>query len=152
MVAYIPSAGDRELKRLEYKLKYEKVFYNHCNGLKAKGKGIIVCGDMNVSHEEVDIYFTPYAHKQPGFTPAERASFRKFIETGWVDTFRKLNPEVRQFTWWRTEYRNRERNIGRRLDYFIVNSTFFRAVTKSIILEHVQGSDHCPILLELNLS
>jgi exodeoxyribonuclease III len=102
VVVYIPSAGDKTLKRLEYKVhKYEVAFQKYCEKLKQKGKGVIVCGDFNVSHEEIDIHVTPYTHKQPGFTPEERISFKKFLNKGWIDTFRKLNPGVRKYTWWR---------------------------------------------------
>lgn len=86
---------------------------------------------MNVCHEEIDIHMSAMAHKHPGFTDMERQSFRNFLSLGWTDTFRKLNKEVRQYTWWRIEHGNRERNIGKRLDYFLVNEDFFPVVEKS---------------------
>lgn len=153
MVAvYVPSAGDKKLERLHYKTQlYEKAFHRYCESLKNKGKGVIVCGDMNVCHEEIDIHFTPYAYKHPGFTNEERKSFRNFLNLGWTDTFRKLHPELKQYTWWRIEHGNRERNIGKRLDYFLVNNDFFKVVDKSEILGEVKGSDHCPIYLIIDL-
>lgn len=132
MAVYVPSAGDKTLQRLEYKTQlYEKAFHKYCEKLKTKGKGVIVCGDMNVCHEEIDIHMSAMAHKHPGFTDMERQSFRNFLSLGWTDTFRKLNKEVRQYTWWRIEHGNRERNIGKRLDYFLVNEDFFPVVEKS---------------------
>jgi exodeoxyribonuclease-3 len=93
---YIPSSGDKKLERLHYKTQvYEKAFHKYCEKLKTKGKGVIVCGDLNVCHEELDIHMTQYAFKQPGFTPEERKSMRNFLNLGWVDTFRKLNPTLR---------------------------------------------------------
>jgi exodeoxyribonuclease-3 len=120
--------------------------------LKQKGKGVIVCGDFNVSLEEIDIHVTPNTHKQPGFTAEERTSFKSFLNKGWIDTFRKLHPTQRAYTWWRIEHNNREKNIGKRLDYFLVNTDFFKYVKKAEVLGEVMGSDHCPIFLELNFS
>jgi exodeoxyribonuclease III len=126
VVVYMPSAGDKELKRLDYKVqKYEVAFQRYCKGLKERallaGKGLILCGDFNVSYEDIDIHLTPYTHKQPGFTPAERSSFKRLLGLGLADTFRRLHPQQREYTWWRIEHNNRQRNIGKRLDYFLVN-------------------------------
>ena len=74
------------------------------------------------------------------------------MKKGWIDTFRKLNPDLRKYTWWRIEHKNRDRNIGRRLDYFLVNQDFFNVVKKSLVLDDVLGSDHCPIMIEVDLS
>lgn len=91
---YIPSAGDKKLERLHYKTQiYEKAFHKYCEKLKKLGKGVILCGDFNVCHDEIDIHFTPFSYKQPGFTPEERKSFNNFLKMGWIDTYRKLNPE-----------------------------------------------------------
>lgn len=93
--------GDKEHGRLEYKIKgYEVAFHKHCQWLKSKGKGVIIAGDLNVCHEELDIHLTPNSHKQPGYTAPERISFKNFLDKGWVDTFRKLNPGKREYTWW----------------------------------------------------
>lgn len=118
----VKKPGDKVHDRLDFKTqKYEVSFQRHCQRLRETGKGVIICGDLNVCHEELDIHVTPQAHKQPGFTYEERTSFKHFLDKGWVDTFRRLNPTKRVYTWWKIEYGNREKNIGKRLDYFLVN-------------------------------
>ena len=96
--------------------------------MKKKGKGVIISGDMNVCHQDIDVHVTMYTHKQPSCTSDERLSFSRFLNMGWIDTFRKLHPKERKYTWWRIEHNNRVRDIGRRLDYFIVNTDFFDVV------------------------
>ena len=146
IVVYIPSAGTKELERLKYKTeKYWGAFQKHCEKVKNQaldeGKGVIICGDLNVAHQDdLDNYVPKKAElgawrdKQPGFTPEERMAFRRFLSQGWVDTFRHFYPQKIQYTWWRIEHKNRERNIGRRLDYFLVNKDFLSVVQDSIIL------------------
>ncbi len=107
---------------------------------------------MNVCHEDIDMHVTPNSHKQPGFTAEQRLSFRQFLSLGWIDTFRKIHPNQRKYTWWRIQHGNRTKNIGKRLDYFLTNTDFFPADTQSLIVNEVMGSDHCPILLKLDLS
>lgn len=113
---------------------------------------MIVCGDMNVCHEEIDIHVTPNAHKTPGFTDVERKSFKHFLNKGWVDTFRRLNPNDRKYTWWRIEHGNRERNIGKRLDYCLINEEFIQIVTTANVVSEVKGSDHCPVDMTIDLT
>ena len=136
---------------MTYKNEYMLAFERHCAALRKKDKAVLIGGDMNVGLNEIDVYFTEKSYKQPGFTYEERNSFRNFLSKGWVDTFRRLNPKKIQFTWWSSEYHNRERNQGKRLDYFLVNKESVEIVRRSVILGDVMGSDHCPIWAEINL-
>lgn len=102
----MPSAGDKELQRLEYKTKkYEVAFQKYCFNLKEKalseGRNVIVCGDFNTANEELDFHKTGYSHRLPSCTPEERANFKKMLQQGWIDTFRYLYPRLKVYTWWR---------------------------------------------------
>ena len=145
--AYIPNAG-RGLPRLPFKLDYNEKFSEFLNHLR-KTKPVVACGDLNVCHKEIDIARPKSNKKSPGFTIEERDSFSALLDSGdgFVDTFRVFNQEPDQYTWWSYRSNARAKNIGWRLDYFIVSKKFLPHILKSEILAEVMGSDHCPIRL-----
>ena len=151
ITAYIPNAGQK-LDRLKYRVEdYDKCFQNYCNELKKK-KTVIICGDLNVCHKEIDIAKPKGNEKTAGFTVEERDSFTKFLETGWVDTFRKFYPTTVKYSWWSMRTGGRAKNIGWRLDYFLVSEPSIKHVKDSTINNDIFGSDHCPIELTLDLN
>ena len=144
---YFPHSH-RELKRLDFKLKFNNRLLDFCKKLEKK-KPIIIASDFNVAHSEIDLRNPKQNTKNAGFTKEERAWFDSLLKAGFIDTFREFNKEGGNYTWW--SYRNgvRERNIGWRVDYFVVNQKLKGRLKKSSILKDVLGSDHCPILLEI---
>ena len=145
--AYIPNAG-RGLPRLDFKLDYNQNLIKYMNSLKKK-KHVVLCGDLNVAHKEIDIKDTNPKNIAEGITQEERDSFSELLNEGYVDTFREFTKEGGHYTWW--SYRNnaRERNIGWRLDYFVIDEKFLPNIKSSEILPELLGSDHCPIELIL---
>jgi len=145
--AYIPNAG-RGLPRLPFKLEYNINLIKYMNSLKKK-KHVVLCGDLNVAHMEIDIKNPKTNKKTAGFTQEERDSFSNLLNKGYVDTFREFTKEGGHYTWW--SYRNnaRERNIGWRLDYFVIDKEFLSDIENSEILPNIMGSDHCPIQLSI---
>lgn len=145
---YVPNAK-RDLSRLEYRSKQWDVdFLKYLKSLEAK-KPVVFCGDLNVAHKEIDLTFPKANVKNHGFTPEERAGFERFIEAGFVDTFREFEKGGGHYTWWSVFRNCREKNVGWRIDYFLVSSSFLSHVKESIILKEVMGSDHAPIELTL---
>ncbi|HOQ20400.1 MAG TPA: exodeoxyribonuclease III, partial [Methanothermobacter sp.] len=138
-------------ERLKYKLDFYDAFLEDVNHERGLGHNIIVCGDFNTAHKEIDLARPRENSNVSGFLPVERAWIDTFIENGYVDTFRVFNKEPGQYTWWSYRTRARERNVGWRLDYFFVNREFLGNVRKSWILSDVMGSDHCPIGLEIKI-
>ncbi len=143
--AYIPNAG-RGLPRLPFKLEYVTNLIKYMNSLKKK-KHVVLCGDLNVAHKEIDLKNPKTNKKTAGFTQEERDSFSDLLNNGYIDTFREFTKEGGHYTWW--SYRNnaRERNIGWRLDYFVIDKSFLPNIKSSEILPKINGSDHCPIQL-----
>lgn len=147
---YTPNSQD-ELKRLDYRLAWEEAFRGYLSGLSER-KGVIVCGDMNVAHEEIDIKNPQSNHHNAGFSDEERGAFTKLLESGFVDTFRTLYPDRKDaYSWWSYRFKARERNAGWRIDYFCVSSSLASNVTGAAIHTDIMGSDHCPIELSINL-
>ena len=147
---YFPN-GRRDHSRVDYKLAFSDAVLHHCNKLREKGTNVVICGDFNTAHKEIDLTY-PKANKDTtGFLPRERAWIDKFIENGYVDTFRQFNSEAGQYTWWTYRLNARERNIGWRIDYFFINKEFLPALKDAFILQQVPGSDHCPLGIELDL-
>jgi len=147
--SYVPNAGNG-LKKLDYKVKWDKDFSTFLNSLKEK-KHVILCGDLNVAHKEIDIENPTSNKKSPGFTKEEREDFTNFLATGWIDTYREQNPEQKKaYSFWSYRKQARQKDIGWRLDYFVVNKELYPFVHKSYIRKEVLGSDHCPIGLLLN--
>ncbi len=148
--AYFPNA-QRGLARLDFKLGFNRAIHKYLNKLRDE-KPVIVTGDFNVAHKEIDLANPKQNEKNAGFTPEERAWMDEFLSDGWVDTFRMFTKEGGHYTWWTYRFKARERNIGWRIDYFIVSEDLVPRVKKSWILSEVYGSDHAPIGLELDLT
>ncbi len=142
---YFPNAGDK-LKRLDYKLRFDQTLLAHLEELK-KSKDVVICGDYNVAHKEIDLKNPKTNTKNAGFTPEERTWMDDFIEAGYVDTFRMFNQEPDQYSWWSYRFNARSRNIGWRIDYFCVNNKAKERVVDATILNEIMGSDHCPVSL-----
>ncbi|HML05733.1 MAG TPA: exodeoxyribonuclease III [Methanobacterium sp.] len=147
---YFPN-GKMSEERLNYKLKFYDALLDHANKLKKEGKNIVICGDVNTAHKEIDLARPKANEKISGFLPVERAWIDKFLKNGYLDAFRMFNNEPEQYTWWSYRTKARERNVGWRLDYFFVNEEFKEKVKSSGILNDVMGSDHCPVDLKLEL-
>ena len=146
---YFPN-GKASDERLQYKMDFYDAFLNYVNNMRATGRNIIVCGDLNTAHKEIDLARPKENEKVSGFLPVERAWIDRFLSDGYVDTFRKFNDRPGQYTWWDMKTGARERNVGWRIDYFFVNSGFANNVKSSYILSDVIGSDHCPIGIEIS--
>lgn len=146
---YVPNSK-RELVRLEYRMKWEDDFLEYVNKLKSK-KMVIICGDFNVAHEEIDIKNPKANIRNAGFTIEERNKFSTLLESGFIDTFRYFYPEKIQYSWWSYLFHARENNAGWRLDYFLVDKEHLSTVQDSIILDQVMGSDHCPIEIDISI-
>ncbi|MFT5388051.1 MAG: exodeoxyribonuclease-3, partial [Candidatus Omnitrophota bacterium] len=114
-----------------------------------KTKPVIFCGDLNVAHTEIDLANPKGNVKNHGFTPEERAGFDNFLRAGFIDTFREFEKEGDHYTWWTVMHNCRARNIGWRLDYFLISESLRKSLKKSIILKDVLGSDHCPVMIEV---
>lgn len=146
---YVPNSGE-ELKRLDFRMQFEKDLREYLTLLKSK-KPVIVTGDLNVAHNEIDLKNPSTNHHSAGFTDEERREFSKLLDLGFVDTFRKLHPEEKKYSYW-SYFRNaRKTNAGWRLDYMLVTEDIFPLVKRSEILNDVFGSDHCPVLLDIDL-
>ena len=145
---YFPN-GKQSKERLGYKLEFYEAFLEYADALRAKGRGIVVCGDFNTAHKEIDLARPKENSKVSGFLPEERAWLDEFVDHGYMDTLRIFNQEPGQYTWWDLKTRARERNIGWRIDYFFVSEDLRDNVKSSYILTEVMGSDHCPICIEL---
>ncbi|MBR3311696.1 MAG: exodeoxyribonuclease III [Solobacterium sp.] len=148
--AYVPNSKDG-LKRLDYRMEWEEMLKKHLSALD-QIKPVIYTGDLNVAHEEIDIRNPQANRRNAGFTDEEREKFSRLLDAGFKDTFRELYPEKVQYSWWSYRFKARERNAGWRIDYFVVSDRLMDAVRESSIHDQVQGSDHCPISLEIDLS
>jgi len=147
---YYPN-GKQSAERLAYKMEFYDAFLEYADRLKNQGRNLVICGDVNTAHKEIDLARPKENEKVSGFLPEERAWMDKFIEHGYIDTFRVFNQEGGQYTWWDQKSRARDRNIGWRIDYFYVNDGFKEHIKAAFILPEVMGSDHCPIGLDLVL-
>ena len=141
--------SQRGLKRLDLKQAFNDHFLKLCQKLR-KRKNIVACGDFNVAHEEIDIFYPDTNHKSAGFTDEERNWFTKYLDADYVDTYREFVKDGGHYTWWSNFANSRAKDIGWRLDYFVVNNEFLKRVVTSEIMPEVMGSDHCPIKLTLN--
>jgi exodeoxyribonuclease-3 len=145
---YFPN-GKQSEERLKYKMGFYSVFLDFIDLLKKKGERLIVCGDFNTAHREIDLAHPKENENISGFLPMEREWMDKFVAHGFIDTFRHFNKGPNQYTWWSLRTRARERNIGWRLDYFFVSENSLDSVMEASILSHVMGSDHCPVGIKL---
>ena len=143
---YTPNS-QRELARLPYRQQWDVIFREHLAGLATK-KPVLFCGDLNVSHKEIDLANPRSNRMNAGFTDQEREGFSKLLEAGFVDVFREFDPSPGRYTWWTYRGDARERNIGWRLDYWGASTALRPHLVNCTILPHIMGSDHCPVLLE----
>jgi exodeoxyribonuclease-3 len=144
--AYFPS-GQRGHERVAYKIEFYDALLGFCTELKERGHHPIVCGDFNTAHMPIDLARPKQNQKTSGFLPEEREALGRWLERGFVDAFRTLHPDAVEYTWWTYRLDARGRNIGWRLDYFLVADTLMPRVQDARILSDVEGSDHCPIEL-----
>jgi len=146
---YTPNA-QRELARLDYRMVWEDALRGYICSLDEK-KPVIYCGDLNVAHEEIDLKNPKTNHKSAGFSDEERGKFTTLLQSGFSDSFRRLYPDRVAYTWWSYMMKAREKNIGWRIDYFVVSDRLFPLVKDSLIFADIMGSDHCPVGLEIDL-
>lgn len=149
MSLYLPSGTN--IKRLGYKFKYMEEFHNYIMELKKLYPNLIICGDYNICHESIDIHDPIRNAKVSGFLPEERLWITNFIKSGFVDSFRYLNPDPNQYSWWSYRANSRSNNKGWRIDYNMVSSTLKSKIKSSYILNQAFHSDHCPIAVELKI-
>lgn len=148
VTVYTPNS-QRELTRLDYRMEWEEAFLNYVKAL-AKKKGVIFCGDLNVAHEEIDLKNPKTNRKNAGFTDEERACFTKVLENGFVDSFRYFYPDLKDaYSWWSYMGNARAKNVGWRIDYFVVSEKLKERLTDAKIHPQVMGSDHCPVELDI---
>jgi exodeoxyribonuclease-3 len=147
---YFPN-GQMSPERLAYKLDFYESFLDYADRLQKSGRGVIVCGDVNTAHREIDLARPKENAKTSGFLPQERTWIDRFLSRGFVDTFRLFCAEPAQYTWWDLKSRARERNVGWRIDYFFVSAALQERVRAASILPQVTGSDHCPVGMDISL-
>lgn len=145
--AYVPNSK-KELERLEYRMTWEDDMLAYMKKLETK-KPVILCGDLNVAHKEIDIKNAKSNQRSAGFTIEERNKFTNLLDNGFIDTFRYFHPDEIKYSWWSYLFHARENNAGWRLDYFVVSSSFINNINDSLILNEIMGSDHCPIMLDI---
>lgn len=148
MNIYFPN-GKASKERLEYKMDFYGAFFDYTEALKAEGKKLVICGDVNTAHKEIDIARPKENEMISGFLPEERAWMDRFLAAGYLDTFRLFNSEGGNYSWWSVRTGARKRNVGWRLDYFFVSENLRENVIAAPIHKEIMGSDHCPVGLEL---
>ncbi len=146
---YVPNSQE-ELKRLDYRMEFEDNFRRYLNSLKEK-KSVILCGDLNVAHERIDIKNPDTNQRNAGFTIEERNKFTDLLKTGFIDSFRFKYPDTVTYSWWSYRFSARAKNAGWRIDYFVLSEDLKNKEFDSKILTNVMGSDHCPVELDINL-
>lgn len=146
---YTPNSQDG-LRRLDYRMQWEDAFREYLCGLAAK-KGVILCGDLNVAHNEIDLKNPATNHNNAGFSDQERAKFSALLDAGFTDSFRHLHPDARDaYSWWSYRMAARQRNVGWRIDYFVVSNSLVPRISAASIHSEIMGSDHCPVELVLD--
>ena len=149
VTVYTPNAQEK-LARIDYRLRWEEAFREQLVRLDGR-KPVVICGDMNVAHQEIDLKNPGPNRGNAGFSDEERGAFGRLLEAGFTDTFRLLHPDATgAYSWWSYRFHAREKNAGWRIDYFLVSDRLAPRVRRADILAQVQGSDHCPVLLELD--
>lgn len=148
VTVYTPNA-QTELARLDFRMAWEDAFREYLMGLD-KVKPVIVCGDLNVAHQEIDLKNPKTNRKSAGFSDEERAKFTQLLESGFVDTYRFFNPDQEGvYTWWSYRFKSREKNAGWRIDYFLVSERLMKDIENARIYHEIMGSDHCPVGIEI---
>lgn len=148
VTVYTPNSQD-ELRRLDYRMQWERDFQDYLLNLNAR-KPVVVCGDMNVAHEEIDLKNPKTNRRNAGFTDEEREAMTRLLDSGFVDTFRRLHPDEVTYSWWSYRFRAREKNTGWRIDYFLVSENLVPQVAEAKIHTQIMGSDHCPVEVDLD--
>ena len=150
VTCYTPNSQN-ELKRLDYRMRWEDAFLQHISELSAK-KPLIFCGDLNVAHQEIDLKNPDTNHRNAGFSDEEREKMTRLLSSGFTDSFRHLYPDRKDaYSWWSYRMRAREKNVGWRIDYFIVSDSIRDRIVDSVIHAEIPGSDHCPVELQIDL-
>lgn len=144
---YVPNSQDG-LKRLDYRMRWEDDFRSYVCSL-AERKGVVICGDLNVAHEDIDIKNPASNRRNAGFTDEERGKFTELLDAGFVDSWRMLNPDTVKYSWWSYRFQARQRNAGWRIDYFVVSQSLKDRIAGAEIHNEIMGSDHCPVELVL---
>lgn len=147
VTCYTPNSQD-ELRRLDYRMLWEDDFLNYIKKLDAQ-KPVVVCGDLNVAHEEIDLKNPKTNRRNAGFTDEERQKMTTLLNNGFVDTFRTMHPDEQTYSWWSYRFKAREKNAGWRIDYFIVSERLKQRLSTAAIHTEIFGSDHCPVELQL---
>jgi len=147
---YFPN-GQMNPERLQYKLDFYESFFKYVDEMKAQGKNVVICGDYNTAHTEIDLANPKENENTSGFLKIEREWLDRLVERGYVDTFRQFNSAPKHYSWWSYRTNARARNVGWRIDYFWVNDAFAKNVSSAFILPEVTGSDHCPVGITLAL-
>jgi len=146
---YVPNSQE-ELKRLDYRMVFEDDLREYLKRLDTL-KPVIYCGDLNVAHQEIDIKNPQSNTKNPGFSIQERTKFQELLNSGFIDTFRYLYPTKVQYSWWSYRFNSRANNVGWRIDYFLVSDRIKNKVHDSMILTEIEGSDHAPVVLDIDI-
>lgn len=146
---YVPNS-QRELTRLEYRQAWDRDFLAYLKNLERR-KPVVMCGDLNVAHREIDLTHPKANGRNHGFTAEERAGFQAFIDAGFIDTFREFEKGGGHYTWWSPMNRARERNVGWRIDYFLVSGSLRPRLKRAFIRPEILGSDHCPVGVEIDV-
>lgn len=146
---YYPNGGAGN-KRVSFKLAFYDQFFRKVEDFRKKGRHLVICGDVNTAHEEIDLARPKENQKNTGFLPEERAWLTKFLSAGYVDTFRHFYKEGGHYSWWDYKTAARQRNVGWRIDYFFVDKGFLPCIKNAFILKDVEGSDHCPVGIEIS--
>lgn len=146
---YTPNS-QRELTRLDYRMEWEDALRNYMMELD-KVKPVIYCGDLNVAHEEIDLKNPKTNHFSAGFTDEERGKFTELLASGFSDTFRSLYPDKVEYSWWSYMFQARQKNVGWRIDYFVVSNRILDKVKEAKIHTEIMGSDHCPVSIEIDI-
>ena len=146
---YTPNS-QRELTRLDYRMTWEDALRNYMMELD-KVKPVIYCGDLNVAHEEIDLKNPKTNHFSAGFTDEERGKFSELLASGFSDTFRSLYPDKIEYSWWSYMFQARQKNVGWRIDYFVVSNRILDKVKEAKIHTEILGSDHCPVSIEIDI-
>ena len=147
VTVYTPNSQDG-LRRLDYRMKWEEDFLAYIKTLDEK-KPVIICGDLNVAHEEIDLKNPKTNRMNAGFTDQEREKMSIFLSNGFIDTFRALYPDTVKYSWWSYRFKAREKNAGWRIDYFLISERLKERMENALIHNEVYGSDHCPVELIL---
>lgn len=149
---YVPNSQD-DLRRLDYRMKWEDDFRAYLHKLENEGgKPVIVCGDLNVAHKEIDLKNPSSNHHNAGFTDEERSKMTVLLDSGFIDTFRHFNPDLKDaYSWWSYRFQARERNAGWRIDYFLTSKQLEENLRSASIHSEIYGSDHCPVELVAEL-